>query len=140
MRAIRFIFAAVILCSVSSFVSTTEKHDPLIGTWVYAEYDEQEEAMIYTKASSFEEDKPGIEFKASGKLVKRQNVGWCGTPPIDYGNNDGTWKQTSDSIITISYHYWGGTAEEDWQIVQVSDTKLMVKQLDYRTDRKTHLD
>ena len=136
MKAIPFIIAAAILCSFASFTRVHKTNDPMIGTWVYSDYDDADGTISYEKVKSFKEDEPGIEFKASGKLIKRQNVGWCGTPPIQYGNNDGTWKQTSDSTITISYGYWGGTAEEDWQIVRVSDTKLTVKQLEYRNERE----
>ncbi len=134
MKTIQCVLAGVILFSVTSFTDSPKSDDSLLATWVYDSY--VGGTMNYTKEESFNEDKPGIQFKSGGKLVKRQNVGWCGTPPIDYGDNDGTWKQTSDSTITISYHYWGGTAEEDWQIMNVSDKNLTVKQLSYRSGRK----
>ena len=140
MKPIRFILAAAILCSFTSFIRMQKTADPMIGIWVYSDYDDTDQTIRYEKVKSFKEDEPGIEFKANGKLIKRQNVGWCGTPPIQYGNNDGTWQKTSDSTITISYTYWGGTAEEDWQIVQVNDTKLIVKQLNYRNERNDNRD
>ncbi|MES2555789.1 MAG: hypothetical protein V4604_06550 [Bacteroidota bacterium] len=134
MKTIRFILAGAILIAFSSFTNAPKTNDALIGTWIYS--DSEDEAMSYKKVQSFKEDEGGIAFQSGGKLIKRQNVGWCGTPPIQYGNNDGTWKQTSDSTITISYAYWGGNVEEDWLIVQVSDKKMTIKQLGYRNDYK----
>lgn len=106
----------------------------IIGVWVYSNY--ENEAVQYEKADAFVEDRPGIAFKADGSLVKRQNIGWCGTPPITYGNDAGTWTKRSDSTITIKYTYWGGTMEEDWQIVSLEDGKLATRRIASRKDNK----
>lgn len=102
----------------------------LVGVWIYDKY--EDEAVKYVKHKAFEKDVSGIKFKKNGELVRRQNVGWCGTPPITYSNYDGTWKVTSDSTLTIRYKYWGGDAEQDWLIKELSASVLKIKRLDYR--------
>lgn len=129
MKTIRFTLIIGILFSFTSLTTYRSTKHALIGTWIYSDYDDQ--AMHYEKARSFDENQPGIEFKRNGKLVKRQNEGWCGTPPITYKNFNGSWKQTSDSTLEIHYAYWGGTIEEDWLIVRIENTKLTVKRLEY---------
>lgn len=118
--------ALLLTFSLSSFiVKENTINQSLTGIWVFENYGDKE--MSYQKKADFKRDKPGIEFKENGKLVKRQNVGWCGTPPISYGNFDGTWSMKTDSIISIRYEYWGGEIEEDWKIMEVSKKDLIVK-------------
>ena len=67
---------------------------------------------------------PGIEFRKNGTLIKRQNAGWCGTPPITYSNQEGSWKILSDTSIQISYDYWRGQVEENlW--IQASEEGIL---------------
>ncbi len=123
---------AVLLCS---FIPThTELKDDLIGTWVQIEY--LDNGILFEKQAGFAKDKPGVSFNADGTIVKRQNAGWCGTPPISYANNNGTWRQTSDSTLTVNYSYWGGTAEENWLIVEVDDRELVLQRLEVRREKK----
>lgn len=97
----------------------------LLGTWVYTNhaYDSRE----FYKELTFAQNEPGIQFQKDGKLIKRQNAGWCGTPPITYNNSEGTWKVTSDSTIIIRYKYWGGTTEEEWLIQEVDKDYLRIE-------------
>lgn len=78
-------------------------------------------------------DGPSIEFKEEGVLVVVQNAGWCGTPPISYGNFDGTWLTNQEGHYELSYAYWGGTVTELWDVKQISKNKLEVEILDYQT-------
>ena len=106
----------------------------IIGIWVFHNHENQISA--YKKKKKFDNKEGGIEFKENGLLIKRQNSGWCGTPPIDYGNFDGTWESTSDSTLTIRYKYWGGEAEQDLLIKKLTKTELHFKTLEYRTEEK----
>lgn len=111
--------------AIYSFQSAEDESGDLLGVWIYTSYDNG--VVELTRSSSLKHDEPGIEFKKDGKLKKRQNVGWCGTPPISYGNYGGTWKMTSDSTLTIYYNYWGGKSEEDWQVLRLEKNRLRVK-------------
>ena len=93
----------------SSIKSQTENNqNELISVWVYSDY--ENEVIEYVKSKNFNKNESGIEFKKNGKLIKRQNIGWCGTPPITYDNYDGSWEFSSDSTLTIIYDYWGGAS------------------------------
>ncbi|CAN5366759.1 hypothetical protein BH09BAC5_BH09BAC5_12140 [soil metagenome] len=106
----------------------------LIGTWVYSEY--KDELLYYEKKNKFEKDKSGIEFKEGGKIIKRQNASWCGTPPITYANYDGTWEKSSDSTLTIIYQYWGGMCREVWLVSSLSKEKMVVKSSSWQSFEK----
>ncbi|MCP4520304.1 MAG: hypothetical protein GY827_01185 [Cytophagales bacterium] len=122
----------LIIVGIQLFASEKVQNKGIIGTWVYSDYSNQN--LHYHSALDFDEDQSGICFYKDSTLVKRQNIGWCGTPPISYGNYKGTWKYTSDSTITIRYEYWGGHAEEDWLLIEVKPQVLKVKSLDYRSE------
>ena len=52
--------------------------DFLFQKWIYVNY--QNGNQIYESQLKFEKDKPAIEFKEDGTILKKQNSGWCGTP------------------------------------------------------------
>ena len=56
-------------------------------------------------------------------MIERKNIGWCGTPPITYGNYDGNW-QEQESILNINTSYWGGSASYQWGVI--SDNNQLV--------------
>lgn len=116
-----------------SFENEREVPADLLGYWVLDNY--EVETAVYRRQLAFDKDKPGICFQKNGKLLKRQNSGWCGTPPITYTNNEGSWEQKSDSTITIRYKYWGGMAEEEWLISSLQKNTLKIKTLSYKNDR-----
>ncbi len=119
------------ILSFSLLLGITSCHDEqniegkLIGTWVYIESDD--EFYKFKKTEKFNNDKFGIKFIAKGKLIKHQNVGWCGTPPIKYGKFKGKWVFASNSLIKIESDYWGGKVKEDWKIIALKDRFLKVK-------------
>ena len=88
------------------------------------------------KSKKFREDEPGIQLKKNGKLVKRQNSGGCGTPPISYANYEGTWAMTGNSTLTVKYEFFDGTIDEDWKILETNKTRLKIVVLDTRTKSK----
>jgi len=126
------------LISASSVKQSTFKKK-IVGVWLFGECSSTETLTCLNKVSKFDNDQAGIQFKKNGKLVKRQNSGRCGTPPISYGNYNGTWKATGESTLTITYAFFGGTMEEDWKIIETSDKKLKISVLDSRTKMKIPL-
>ncbi len=119
---------AMLLLSSNLFV---EKDKGLLGHWIYDSV--SEEGITYSKKSDFVRSKPGIAFLANGKLIKRQNAGWCGTPPISYSNFDGTWKWDNENTISLSYAFWGGTINEVWEIDFTKEKILSVKSTFFET-------
>lgn len=127
MKKILLIFLPISLAMIglSSFTADYHTKNELLGVWIESDYEGGN--IIYTKAKSFNQNKPGVSFQQDGKLIKRQNVGFCGTPPITYGDSEGTWELTSDSTFTIKCENWRGKEEQDWLIVALSDEELIIK-------------
>ncbi|CAN0197873.1 unnamed protein product [Discosporangium mesarthrocarpum] len=118
----------IITIGLSSFIIEPQERideEKLHGHWTFADYKEGE--VYLKKRYKFKKNKAGIEFRKNGKLVKRQNIGWCGTPPITYDNYDGKWWTNEYSEIVMKYKFWGGEIEEYWEIVEVNKGILIVK-------------
>jgi hypothetical protein len=101
------------------------KNEDLIGVWVFSIY--KDDCMEYTTMKSLLKNESGFVFKKNGRLIIRQNSSWCGTPPIEYKNYNGTWKYTSDSSILINYKYWGGKAAMELKIIDLNPNILKLK-------------
>ena len=110
----------------SSNIMEQEIDNDLFGSWVYSHY---ENNMIhYLKKDDFTDDKPGVAFFEDGNLLKRQNFGWCGTPPISYANRKGSWIQ-EDSMITMVYFNWEGKKKEKWYLVDLNEKELVLRRM-----------
>ena len=106
----------------------------IVGTWVDNGY---EESMTFLKRSEdLDESKYGFTIQQDGTFIERKNSGWCGTPPIAYDNFDGTWEAVSDSLLTITVGYWGGTLTYQIRIVSLDYENLQIRYL-YAADRAT---
>ena len=100
----------------------------LAGYWINPQWDNSG-LVIYDRADGFVEGY-GIAFFEDGSLLERKNEGWCGTPPISYGDFTGTWEEQEEDIIKINSTYWGGTLELTWKIISVDETTLVVEIID----------
>ena len=101
----------------------------LIGTWIFAGKENGCERL--TRIRHLKKSRPGFKFLKNGKLINRSTIGWCGTPPIKYKNYPGTWKQTTDSTLMVTFEYWGGEATRDLLIVELTERQLIVKVTDW---------
>jgi len=95
----------------------------LVGSWINPQYTDT--LVTYTPADNRVENQYGITFKPGGKLVERQNSGWCGTPPVTTADYEGSWTQDS-SLVNITVGYWGGISTQIWNIVSLNNGKLTV--------------
>ena len=97
----------------------------LLGYWTSPVYDSVNHLQ---KAEQFylteRDDGRGYQFLKGGKLIVRQNSGWCGTPPISYENVSGSWEFLDDNKLLLNYPYWGGQIRQVWQVKQVTSTQL----------------
>lgn len=110
---ILFILLLIVFSCKQNNVNVIQPNDMLIGTWVFSSYENETITML--KADSLEKDSAGYIFYVNSSLVERKNSGWCGTPPIAYGNFNGSWQRISDSTINVNVGYWGGN--ESYKIV-----------------------
>ncbi|HLP52925.1 MAG TPA: hypothetical protein VK154_18680 [Chitinophagales bacterium] len=102
------------------------------GLWVYnnSELWNSEYVGVYVKANSFKKDEAGMAFRANGKMVKRQNESWCGTPPVIYKNYPGKWEAVDNSTIAIEYKFWGkGWQKARLRVVSLNDDTLKIVHL-----------
>ena len=123
------VLCLVLICSaVIGFSQVNEEE--LLGYWINPTH---EKVITYQKANQFPTTTNpgggGFQFLENGKLIVRQNAGWCGTPPISYSNTKGTWKTLEKNQLAISYENWMGKVTEIWQIDSLSEQQLSFKLL-----------
>lgn len=95
----------------------------LLGYWISPVYSD---AMItYSRANELKDNEYGFVLKPGNVFLERKNSGWCGTPPIIYGDFDGHWYQ-NDSILNIKVGYWGGKENYQWKIISIENDKLSI--------------
>ncbi len=94
--------------------------DMLIGVWAYHAGND---TLICERISKLPDAGFGFQFKANGIFVERTISGWCATPPISYSNFDGNWT-SKNSIIEITFKYWGGVKYMEWKVLSVDEKYL----------------
>ncbi len=114
----------------TSFLPSCEKDnieiDPgnlLIGVWINDGY--SDDLTIYKRSDEFT-DNYCYQFNSDGTLTERQNVGWCGTPPITYADYEGTWEIMNDTLINITVGSWNGDRSYRLDIESVDSEALKV--------------
>lgn len=130
MKNLKVVFPLIglVICSFYSFMLCEASiEDNIHGIWINHAYEDR--MSIYKKSDAFQEDKPGFQLNTDGTLLKRQNIGWCGTPPVSYGNYDGKWEKIGANQIRIEYDYWGGRDTLMFEIVTYDDKLLKLKRI-----------
>lgn len=131
MKLLQILFLSLFLFHGDSNPDVKEN---LLGVWKHIEY--KEGTITFVKVESIRVGSSAIKFLKEGKLIKRQNAGGCGTPPITYGNFIGTWNINTDDVIDLKYRFWGGEIEAKWSILSLSKDSLKIKRLGSETIRK----
>lgn len=129
MNLIKYLFAGFLMisflsCDKQEFTFT---EDGLIGYWINPTYSEN--SVTYDRADGFVNGY-GIAFLEEGEFLVRQNVGWCGTPPITYGDYEGTWEEDEDGQIHTESPYWGGIQERSYLLISVDENNLVLEVID----------
>ena len=127
MKGIRILFLFLVL---TASACTKERlpvnyDNLLLGTWYFSEY--VIDISVYKRTASIPDDKPGFIFSEDGTLNQRKNVGWCGTPPVSYGNYDGTWKMLSDTLMQVKVGYWEGIESFNIDLESVNEELLRLR-------------
>jgi hypothetical protein len=124
-----------IICILTTLVllSCKKESEPLknetgylIGNWINAQYDDT--LVIFERSDSIKKDDYGFTFKPDHTFIEHKNSGWCGTPPIEYADFNGTYLK-NDSVITIRVGYWKGLADYKWKIISVDTNYLSIQKI-----------
>lgn len=116
---------AWIACTEHEAVIDPYETDEICGTWVG--FDNEGDVTILNQADSLELGNYGIVFRTDGTCLERKNTGWCGTPPIAYGDFEGTWERLSEDLLEIEVGYWGGTMTYQLEIIELGAEELKVR-------------
>ena len=124
----------VLLCCVILLVVTLNKKqlsaDPvplpetLYGTWQSVSVNSGTRSL---RRVTELENQYGFVIRPNGGFVERKNVGFCGTPPISYGDFQGTWNLIEDSKLAISVDFWGGRTEYIMKVKLVKSDLLEIE-------------
>lgn len=94
----------------------------LIGNWVKPVYDNGE--TTYQRVLNLPEEDFGLSFKSNGDFIWRSS-GFCGTPPLFFFDEEGTWTKNDDNIISITKPSF--PMNYTWEIITLTETKLTIK-------------
>jgi hypothetical protein len=100
-----------------------DESNKLLGTWINPVY--VDTLYRFERTTALQDTAYGFSIQSDKVFIERKNSGWCGTPPITYENYKGTWSE-SDSVLSITVGYWGGTCDYQWKIISVDDKYLTV--------------
>jgi hypothetical protein len=113
-----------------AFVSCEKNNEPivdnpdlLIGSWINP--DTEGDYTRYERTNSLQDNLYGFSFQSDNSFVERKNIGWCGTPPITYGDYTGSWTK-NDAIVDITVPFWGGIEHYQWKIISVDEKYLTI--------------
>jgi len=120
----------ILVLSLFGWISCEKSNDPviddsdlLIGYWINPVA--VDTFLKYERVGELKENAYGFGFKTGHSFVERKNAGWCGTPPVIYGDDQGTWAR-NDSLIDIEVPYWGGTAHYQWKIISLDNSSMTI--------------
>lgn len=125
------VFAIVVLASCAEKFPEIEGNDAsnLESTlWVHKSYNNDGTTTL-KRASKFDDEAYGIEFRRNGKAIEHRNVGFCGTPPVCYGKFDASWEQTSATTIELDQQIeWMEDMEPvEIEIISLDENRLVIK-------------
>ena len=95
-----------------------------IGVWEIQSY--QETGKTLKSKSSLPQNTFGYIFQPNGRMVNRSINGFCGTPPVMTEDFPGTWTRIGDTI-RINMRFWGGSIQEDWKILQSTNSTVTLE-------------
>lgn len=122
-----FTIIIIVIFSCSKAPNEPTADYEIYGAWVEAGIDSN--LSVFHKSLGLDSTKMGWIFYDDGKLIERNNAGWCGTPPIFYKNYEGNWKFESNNTIKITVGYWGGIRNYSFRIVSLDSKEMKIMYL-----------
>ena len=123
-----FMISAAVCCllllNIKEVVASTANQPSFVGAWSSAGYEDGK--SIFKRVKDLEDGGYGFFIGSEGEFIERKNIGWCGTPPISYGNFEGHWEARSDTELKITVGFWGGTQEYKLKILSANPNKLEI--------------
>lgn len=130
MQKLLFILAcAGLLSACEDKLENSSMEDLIIGNW--SNITKLDTIQSIEKFETLPNDNYAISFLKSGQLKEIKNSGWCGTPPISYGEFEGTWAFLDDSTLFLESTYWGGDMTMKWRIVEINNSEMSYYTLDH---------
>ena len=120
------IFVIGITACQKSDSSPNYPNDSLTSSWIHPQYTDS--IITFERSENLIPGDYGLLLKNDNSLIERKNSGWCGTPPITYGDFAGSWSETNDTL-NMEVGFWGGVTRIQWQVLSVDGKQLRVKQL-----------
>ncbi len=98
-----------------------DSNNLLLGNWVKPVY--KNDTIIFNRAKVLDKNKYGISFAKNGVFTERTS-GWCGTPPLSFFDNKGSWT-LQEKLIKVDVTDFPG--DFNWSLISLSETTLVVK-------------
>ncbi len=95
--------------------------------WINPEY--LDNTITFKKSTELSTDSYGIKFLTDGSVIEHKNAGFCGTPPITYDYFYGEYNY-NEGMINMTVPFWGGSIDIVWEVLNLSNTTLVVKVID----------
>jgi hypothetical protein len=120
-------FLLVLSCSNDDSILIDESN-LLIGVWVEPIYENN--IVTFKRANELLDDAYGIAFQINSVFIERHS-GWCGTPPLVFGNYEGVWVQDEDMIeITIQDLFSADLITKSWRVIKLDTKNLIIEIID----------
>lgn len=122
MKTLYFLCIAIFLtaCQNNNEIEI-DANNLLIGNWINPEYND--DTTTFQRAAKLQDNAPGISFQKNTVFTQRTS-GWCGTPPLTFYDETGTW-ETQESLILITNNNFPGNF--NWRIISLDNNQLVVK-------------
>ena len=129
MKMLLLIFGLLFPANATEDVKAKSLADQIVGVWEMQYSGENK--MTFRKVKQLAHDQGGIEFLADRTVKLKRNAGWCGTPPISYGEYIGSWKIEGNSLF-YNYEYNKQELKNELKFIEGSDRSLTFEII-YRT-------
>ncbi len=123
---LRLMMIVMVFLFVSCNNCTEPKlEDVLYNIWVKYDDNFSDPNTLYS-AAELDDNQYGFIIYDNGDFIERKNTGWCGTPPISYGNFNGNWKYISNDTLEINVEFWGGVTTFKIELLSVNQNELII--------------
>lgn len=133
-----FLILVLLVCWTSCETTNEFDEDFILSYWMIEQDSEVGESvldsvLLFNRVSALDFNSYGFAFLKEGHFIERKNIGWCGTPPISYGNFQGEWTMKGNKINLVS-DYWGTKVigeriHQEWELVSISENQMTIKRL-----------